>query len=399
LAGMVLLVCAAAASAQDWPQWRGAGRDGKVQGFTAPEQWPTELTQKWSVAAGAGDATPALVGERLYVFTRQDDSEVTLCLDAKTGNEVWRNSYAAQAVTGAAGRHPGPRSSPVVADGKVVTLGVGGVLSCLDAATGTVVWRNEEYSGSVPRFFTGMSPIIVDGMTVAHLGGPDKGAVVAFDLATGEQKWTWSGDAPAYASPVTMTVQGTKQIVVQTATELAGIGVDDGALLWRVPAVPERRTYNSATPIVLGRTVIYTGQGTGTRAVEVRKEGDGFAVKELWTNADLGTGFSTPVVKDGLLFGLSNQGNLFCLNAQTGKTLWTDPTARRQNFGALLDAGSVIFALPNDSVLIAFKPSDKGYEEVARIKIADRPTYAHPVIVGNRIYVKDQTALAMLTID
>ena len=125
MAGCVLLIVAGGVLAQDWPQWRGPGRDGKVSGFTAPQKWPQELAQKWKITVGTGCATPALVGDRLYVFARQGDDEVTLCLNAGTGKEIWRNQYAAQAVTGAASRHPGPRSSPAVADGKVVTLGVG----------------------------------------------------------------------------------------------------------------------------------------------------------------------------------------------------------------------------------------------------------------------------------
>ena len=170
----VILVGATSVFGQDWPQWRGANRDGKVAGFTAPQTWPQALTQKWKMTVGAGDATPALVGDRLYVFVRQGDEEVTLCLSAADGKELWRDKYAAQAVTGAAARHPGPRSSPAVADGKVVTLGVGGVLSCLDAATGKVVWRNEEFTKAVPQFFTATSPILVDGMCIAHLGGKGK---------------------------------------------------------------------------------------------------------------------------------------------------------------------------------------------------------------------------------
>ena len=129
MAGCVILLGAASAFAKDWPQWRGPNRDGKVKGFTAPQKWPTELTQKWKVTVGSGDATPALVGDKLYVFTRQGADEVTLCLNAANGKELWKDKYAAQAVTGAASRHPGPRSSPAVANGKVVTLGVGGVLS------------------------------------------------------------------------------------------------------------------------------------------------------------------------------------------------------------------------------------------------------------------------------
>ena len=103
--GALILIGAACACAQDWPQWRGPQRDGKVNGFTAPQAWPKELTQKWKVTVGSGDATPALVDEKLYVFARQGDEEVTLCLSTVDGKELWRNKYAAQAVSGPAGRH------------------------------------------------------------------------------------------------------------------------------------------------------------------------------------------------------------------------------------------------------------------------------------------------------
>ncbi len=396
----LVLIGATCAFAQDWPQWRGANRDGEVAGFTAPETWPKELTQKWKVTVGAGDATPALVGDKLYVFTRQGDDEVTLCLDADTGNELWRNTYAAQAVTGAAARHPGPRSSPAVADGKVVTLGVGGVLSCLDAATGKEAWRNDEFPKVVPQFFTAMSPIIVDGMCVAHLGGKGNGAIIAFDLATGDKKWQWAGEGPEYASPVVLTVDGTKQIVTLTEKSIVGVGLADGALLWQLPFAPQRRAYNAATPIVDGQTVIYTGAGRGAKAVKIEKQAGGFSAKELWSNPELAPQFNTPVLKDGLLFGLSNSGNLFCINAVTGQTAWTDATRRdRGGFAAIVDAGSVILALPSSSELIAFKPSDKEYTELATIRVADTPAYAHPVIAGNRIFVKDEETVALLTID
>ena len=321
-----------------------------------------------------------------------------MCLDAGNGKEVWQDRYVAQAVTGAAARHPGPRSSPTVVDGKVVTLGVGGILSCLDAVTGKVIWRKDEFSGVVPQFFTGMSPIIVDGMVIAHLGGKDNGAIIAYDLNTGNQKWKWTGDGPAYSSPVLMTVDGTKQVVVQTEKNILGVAMTDGKLLWQVPTPTERRFYNSATPIIDGQKVIYTGQGQGTRAIKVQKQGDDFVIKELWNNNEIGTAFNTPVLKDGFLFGLSDRGKLFCMNATTGQTAWSD-TTNHKNFGSLLDAGSVILALTSQSELIAFKPSDKEYKEIALIKVADTPTYAHPVIAGNRIYVKDQETLAMWMIE
>jgi len=158
----VILICASCLLAQDWPQWRGPNRDGKVKGFEAPRQWPNELTQKWKKTVGSGIATPALVGNKLYVFVRQGDEETTICLNAGNGNEIWKEKYTAQAVTGAAGRHPGPRSSPTVTNGKVLTIGVGGVLSCLDASNGEVLWRKDPFPKVVPRFFTTMSPVVVD---------------------------------------------------------------------------------------------------------------------------------------------------------------------------------------------------------------------------------------------
>ncbi len=400
MVGCVILLIAGCVFAQDWPQWRGPNRDGKVSGFTTPWEWPKEFTQKWKVTVGSGDATPALVGNKLYVFTRQGEDEFILCLNAGNGKELWNSKYAAQAVTGAAARHPGPRSSPAVSDGKVVTIGVGGVLSCLDAATGKVVWRKDPFPKVVPRFFTSMSPIIVDGMVIAHLGGQGNGAIIAYDLAAGNEKWRWSGEGPEYASPALLTVGGTKQIVTLAEKSIVGIGVADGKLLWSLPFMPVSRAYNAATPIVDGQTVIYTGAGRGAKAVRIEKQGDGFAAKELWSNPELAPQFNTPVLKDGLLFGLSNRGNLYCINARTGKTAWTDETSRdRSGFAAILDVGSCLLALPSSSELIVFKPSDSEYSELAKIKVAEAESYAHPVISGNRIFVKDVESLTLWTIE
>jgi len=400
MVGCVVLLIASCVFAQDWPQWRGLNRDGKVSGFKAPQEWPKELTQKWKVTVGSGDATPALVGNKLYVFTRQGDDEVILCLDARSGSELWKSKYAAQAVTGAAARHPGPRSSPTVVDGKVLTVGVGGVLSCLDAATGKLVWRKDPFPKVVPRFFTAMSPIVVDGMAITHLGGQGNGAIIAYDLATGDEKWRWADEGPEYASPALLTVAGTKQIVTLAEKSIVAVGVADGKLLWQLPFAPAGRAYNAATPIVDGQTVIYTGAGRGAKAVRIEKQGDTFVAKELWSNPELAPQFNTPVLKDGLLFGLSNRGNLYCINARTGQTAWTDETSRgRGGFAAILDVGSCLMALPSSSELIMYKPGDSGYSELAKIKVAEAPTYAHPVISGNRVFVKDQESVTLWTIE
>jgi len=399
IACLVILVGTGCVFAQDWPQWRGPNRDGKASGFKAPQKWPNELSQKWKVTVGSGDSTPALVGDKLYVFTRQGEDEVTTCLNASNGQEVWKEKYAAQAVTGAAARHPGPRSSPIVEDGKVVTLGVGGVLSCLDAGTGKLIWRKDPFPKVVPRFFTAMSPIIVDGKVIAHLGGQGNGAIIAYDLAGGQEKWRWGEEGPDYGSPALLTVAGTKQIVTPTEKSIVGISVADGKLLWQVPSAPQRMAYNAATPLVDSQTVFYGAKGRGTKALKIEKQGDSFTAQELWSNAELGEQFNTPILKDGFLFGLSDGGNLFCINAKTGQTEWKDSTQRdRGGFGPIVDAGSVLLALPSSAELIVFKPDAAQYAEIAQIKVSDTATYAHPVLAGNRIFIKDQETVALYSL-
>jgi len=395
----LLAISANCGLAQDWPQWRGANRDAKATGFSAPKTWPKELTQKWKVAVGLGDATPALVGNKLYVFARQGDDEVVRCLDAADGKELWQEKYAAPEVSGpSASQHSGPRSSPTVADGKIVTLGVGGVLSCVDAAKGKMLWHKDDFSGAWPRFYTASSPIVTGGLCIAQLGGEANGGIVAYDLATGDQKWKWTGDGTAYASPVLLTVEGTKMVVTLTPKKIVGLGAADGKLLWEVPFPSQGRNYNAATPIVDGQTVIYAGAGRGTKAVKVEKTADGFAAKELWSNPDNAVQFNTPVLKGGQIYGLSQNGVVFCLDAKDGKTLWTSELGGR-GFGSLVDAGSVLLALTPKGELTAFEPSDKEYKKLAGYKVADTETYAYPVAAGKGVFVKDKDSLTLWTID
>jgi outer membrane protein assembly factor BamB len=408
MVGLMMLLNANGVWADDWPQWRGLNRDNKVAGFTEPKTWPKELTKKWTAKVGLGDASPALVGDKVYVFTREGDDEIILCLETGKGTEVWKDKYEAKPAQVPRGGHTGPRSSPVVAGGKVCTLGVGGVLSCLDVDKGKVVWRKE--SKARPMFWTASSPLIVDGKCIAYLGGQGKGEVVAYDLASGDEKWKWAGDGPAYGSPVLMTVDKTQQIVTLTEKGLVGIGAADGKLLWQAPFTAR---YNSGTPIVAGDTVICSGppdmrnQGGGTSAFKIEKKDDGFAATEAWKQAKSPAAiFNTPVLKDGLLYGLSSLGqgptNLFCMDAKNGDVLWTD-SAKRGECGEILDAGAVLLALTSDCELIAFKPSNKEYAELAKYKVADKAgidgPWAYPIIAGNRVFVKDKDSLTLWMIE
>jgi outer membrane protein assembly factor BamB len=384
--------------AQDWPQWRGTNRDGKVSGFKAPQTWPSSVTPLWTVAVGLGDASPVIAGGKLYTFTRQGDEEVIRCIDSRTGKDLWQNKYPSAAITGpSSSQHPGPRSTPTIGEGKIVTLGVGGVLSCMDAGTGNLVWRNEEFTKDLPAFFTSLSPLIFDGMCVVHLGGKENGAVVAFELKTGKQKWQSPGDGPSYASLSMMNINGKKQIVDLTAKNLMGIDPANGKVLWQIPVPTENRFYNAASPVIDGQTIIITGQGQGTKAIKIEKQGDEFAVKELWKNAELGTKWNTPVLKDGFLYGISDGRKLFCMNAATGQTAWVD-TKLHNDFGTIVDVGSLIIALPQTSNLVDFKPEEKAYNEVAVLKVAESPTYSYPLLAGNRLFVKDKESLTLMII-
>ena len=394
----LLAISASCALAQDWPQWRGANRDAKATGFTAPKTWPKELTQKWKVTVGLGDATPALVGNKLYVFARQDADEVIRCLDTANGKELWQEKYAAQAASGPAAQHSGPRSSPAVADGKVVTIGVGGVLSCVDAVMGKLLWRKDDFSGAWPKFFTASSPIVTGGLCIAQLGGESNGGIVAYDLATGDQKWKWTGDGTAYASPSLLTVEGTKMLVTLTAKKIVGLGVADGKLLWEAPFPVQGMSYNAATPIVEGQTVIYAGAGRGTKAVKIEKTADGFVAKELWSNPDNAVQFNTPVLKGGQIYGLSQKSVIFCLDAKDGKTLWTTELGGR-GFGSIVDAGSVLLALTPKGELAVFEPSDKEYKKLASYKVADTETYAYPVAAGKGLFVKEKDSLTLWNVE
>ena len=427
LVGSTLVLALSHTLAQDWPQWRGPNRDGRSAGFTAPATWPKELTPKWKVTVGEGVATPALVGDRLYVFSRQDGAEVTRCLDAASGKELWSDKYDSLGAEGPASGFSGPRSSPTVAGGKVVTLGIRGVLSCFDAASGKLLWRKEDFKGAWPRFFTASSPIVSGGLCIAQLGGANNGGVVAYDLASGNEKWRWTGEAPAYASPVLLTLDGVTYVVAETDTKIVALGLADGKLAWETPFAVQGRGYNAATPIVDGQTLIYAGSGRGVTAVKVEKQGGALAAKELWKNPDNSVQFDSPVLKDGFVYGLSAGNDLFCLNAQDGKTAWTAPLAAPAaagaeappaqpgagagrggrgggmrggggGFGSIADAGTVLMALTPASELVVFEPNPKAYAEVARVKVAGTPTHAYPVVSGKRIFIKDQDSVALLAV-
>jgi len=269
----------------------------------------------------------------------------------------------------------------------------------------------------------------MDGVCIAQCGGEQDGAIVAYDLDSGDEIWTCAADGgTTYSSPVLLDLDGTQAVVAETTKSVIGINLEDGEQLWETPFVISGRGYNAATPIVHSGKVILAGSGRGTRVAAIEKKEQGFAVKEIWVNEDNSVQFNTPIVKDGFLYGLSDRDVLFCVDVKTGATAWSAPISAPQaeaeqgegeadrdragrrgrggrrggrgggGFGSLVDAGPVIFALTPKAQLVVLAPSEKELTEIARYEVSDSPTYAYPIINGNRIYIKDQSSLALWTI-
>jgi outer membrane protein assembly factor BamB len=272
----LLLFVAPALFGVDWPQWRGPARDGSLPSFHEPQAWPERLNRKWKITVGQGHASPVFAAGRIYVLSRRQNRETVSSINPEDGKVLWTQSYdAPYRMNPAALKHgEGPKSTPVFANGKLYTLGISGILTCFDAASGQVRWRKDfsrQFANTSPAFGTAMSPIVDRGLLIAHVGGNDSGALTAFDAASGEAKWNWPGDGPGYASPVIVELGGARQVVTQSQQNIVGVDAGSGALLWKIPfATPY--VQNIVTPIVYRQTLIFSGLGKGTMAVAVQRQ-------------------------------------------------------------------------------------------------------------------------------
>ena len=397
---VLVLAFGSAAAAQDWPQWRGPNRDGTVTSFQAPASWPEALTQRWNIEIGQGYATPLLVDDRVYVFTRQGEDEVLTALDAAAGTTRWRTSYAAPfTMNPATARHgPGPKSTPVFSGGRLFTLGMSDIVTAFDAETGRQLWQKPA-PPLEPTYHTGMSPVVEGDLVIFHVGGHDEGALTAFDVTTGDVRWSWDGDGPAYGSPRVFDLSGTPQVVTFTQENFVGVGLADGELLWSRPfRTPSDTT--SQTPLLHEDTVIEMGRNNGVTAFRAVSRGGGWTTEDVWHTDEVSMHMSDAVAIDGVLFGLShlNSGQYFALDLETGRVLWTsDP--RQAEHAAISRAGDTIFSLEEDGELVIVDFESTGFEPVARYTVATSETWAQPVVSSTRVFVKDVSTLTLWTID
>lgn len=384
-------------SVADWPQWRGPARDGVVRG--GPFSWPQELERVWSVPVGLGHSSPVVAEGRVFQFARQGEDEILRALDPATGETLWENRYRApyRVNPGARFHGPGPKSTPIVADGQIFTLGISGTLSAVDTADGELVWRHEfsdEFSRTSPVFGTAMSPILYEGTLIAHVGGANDGALAAFDVETGSERWRWDEDGPGYASPVLATFGDSVQLITQTQERIIGIDPGSGELLW---SVGFRTDYdqNSVTALAIGESVILSGLNNGIFGARPELGPDGWRLNQLWKITDVSMYMSSPVLNKGRVFGFSHRrsGQFFALDPATGKLVWTS-RGRDGDNAALLAIGDHVVMLTDEARLIVVDAAADTYAPVAEYSVADSPTWAHPTPVGDSLLIKDHETLA-----
>ncbi|XZE45712.1 PQQ-binding-like beta-propeller repeat protein [Pirellulaceae bacterium SH467] len=376
-----------------WPEFRGPNRDGSVSGVSLLEDWernPPELV--WKRAIGPGWSSFAVAENHLFTQEQVGDQEAVVCLNAETGDTVWTYSTPGRFAEEMGG--VGPRATPTYHAQRIYALGADGMVVCLNASDGKEVWKRElmqDASRKQPPWGFSSSPLIVNDIVVVHAGGSGDKGVFAYSQPDGSIRWQVASGDHSYSSPQKATFDGTAGILMATNEGLQFLDPTSGATIWNHEWKID--TYRAVQTVVDGNAVFVAASlGNGIRRLNVSREEGTWKIEPQWTSRDLKPDFNDMVAYQGTLYGFD--ATIFgAVSMDTGKRLW-----KKGRYGAgqvllLADTGHLLVAAESGE-LVLLKASREKLDEVARIPAIDSKTWNHPVVVGDRVYVRNSQQAA-----
>ena len=388
-----LFIClsldAVAQASASWPQWRGANRDGISKETGLLKQWPENgppLLWKAS-GAGGGYSSFSVANGRIYTMGLRGDKEYVIAFDAATGKEVWA-SPAGRAFRN--DRGDGPRGTPTIDGDKLYALGGSGDLSALDVKTGKVIWTMnllDKFGGSNITWGISESPLVIGEKLLVNAGGPEA-SIVALNKKDGSLIWKSQSDRAGYSSAMPVQIGNTTQVVFFTNKRAVGLDLKDGKLMWEYPRAANN-VANAATPVVRGnRVFISSDYGNGGGLVEIKADGQ---ASEVYFTKDMRNHHSSSILIGDHMYGFSG-GILTAMRFDTGEVAWKDRSVGK---GSLVFADGHLYALSENGVMGLVEASPTGYREKGRFRIQQDslPTWAHPVVAGGRLYIRDQDTI------
>jgi len=385
-----------------WPGLLGPQRDGWVEHFKIPARWPKQLKKEWSVEVGAGYGTPLVEGQRVYQHARQGEEEVIWCVDLTSGKQIWRKSYKNPFKIGGGGeRHgKGPKSCPVMADGRLFTLSITGMIHAWDVESGSLLWRKDYRGkwekGNQPNWGVSTSPIVDGERLIVHLGNDGVGALMAFDVKSGREVWSQGEHGTSYSSPLLVEIAGVRQVVQWNHETLAGVESRTGKLLWEYPAPHRSHNQNMPTPVFHKGRILLGGENRGIKCLEPLLKDGKWSVNRLWHQRKVALDMSTAVINGDHLYGMSHfkMGQIFCLDPRDGTIRWLSEGRVGQNVAFLALEGHVAALRANGELrIIAADPA--AYRARAAYRVAPDQTWAPPVLLDSKILIKDLNRLTL----
>jgi outer membrane protein assembly factor BamB len=395
---MLALALGAHATAADWPQILGPGRNGIYGGIPLSEAWGTAGPRVvWRKPIGQGLSGPVVAQNRVILFHRVANTEVVEAIDAASGKTQWQYTYPTS-YRDDFGFDEGPRAVPVVANGVVYTFGAEGQLHAVDLASGKKIWSEDTMRRfGVPKGFFGAagSPLVEDGRVIANIGGKNAG-IVAFDAKTGKVLWTATEDAASYSSGIAATIAGRRTAVFLTRHELVGLDPAAGQVRFQRPwRARQAASVNAATPIVNGDFIFVSAEyGPGAGVLRF----DGSKLTDVWSSDDvLSNHYATSVYSDGYLYGFHGRqefGQSFrAVEFQTGKVRWSQD---RFGAGSVTLAGNRLLILRENGEMVLAAASPDGFKPLARAQILPATVRAYPAVADAMVYMRNDNTLVCL---